>query len=761
MSVYSYTVNVDISVAAKDVSVDPLNIEEGSRDVKSATADVSLSVVSYAADVDTNSEWLASVDRDTLTLPTDQCRFLFDVSNPDCYPGAGGTLFDLSGNERNCEIRQLSTNADATGVSSNGPADDSGTLLDSFEASSDSIGSYVSLNKDKTVNTKYLRWQAPSDVPSSFTAFIVSAGANVADYAEEDDIDVELNDAILGKTDNLWFSSRGSGGYAHRNLHTYNRARFNYGASTDGVPDPQYAYYFFYRVGHTLYTIRDYYIYSQGRYILEDALYTDEFVARYASVGSDLFTTFSEPGGVGNGIQRASMAPAGPDVFSVTYEGNKARTYVNGKFVGERDVSSSRNDSSSGTWIKGVANNNDSTLRASAVQSGDIYAWGFYDRTFTEEEHLNIHKKFAQDVSPSKSVDLLNYPSYVQFNIADDIGKPDVTVDIPWNQEAIVNYDVNVDVSVQSSEVSLEEILPFTPGLLNITDQAEVAYSLRKLSFLHTGAAIRVRREDNDEERDIGFANNELDVTSLASFCEGTNGFVTTWYDQSGNFNNATQTNTPLQARIYNSATGVTRDNKENPTVIFNLTQSSQAYSFDGEVVLRSDNPDRFLISFVADVSDEDSDVGYVTSPNNNAGEYFSAKSNESYTPFNFFSYEGNYSRYRFRHTNETSTSPGENVNTSYALPDPFFTHDTIASFALYVDSEVKKLNVNGQNLSSSGARGWVNGSEKRSNIGRIGRGYAVDLNAGMYSEFIIWRNYSDGDLEKVQGNVNDHYSIY
>jgi len=458
VSVYSYTVNVDISVAAKDVSVDPLNIEEGSRDVKSATADVSLSVVSYAADVDTNSEWLASVDRDTLTLPTDQCRFLFDVSNPDCYPGAGGTLFDLSGNERNCEIRQLSTNADATGVSSNGPADDSGTLLDSFEASSDSIGSYVSLNKDKTVNTKYLRWQAPSDVPSSFTAFIVSAGANVADYAEEDDIDVELNDAILGKTDNLWFSSRGSGGYAHRNLHTYNRARFNYGASTDGVPDPQYAYYFFYRVGHTLYTIRDYYIYSQGRYILEDALYTDEFVARYANVGNDLFSMFPEPGGVGNGVQRASMAPAGPDVFSVTYEGNKARTYVNGKFVGERDVSSSRNDSSSGTWIKGVANNNDSTLRASAVQSGDIYAWGFYDRTFTEEEHLNIHKKFAQDVSPSKSVDLLNYPSYVQFNIADDIGKPDVTVDIPWNQEAIVNYDVNVDVSVKSFEASSEFI---------------------------------------------------------------------------------------------------------------------------------------------------------------------------------------------------------------------------------------------------------------------------------------------------------------
>lgn len=758
MSVYSYTVNVDISVAAKDVSVDPLNIEEGSRDVKSVTADVSLSVVSYTADVDTNSEWLASVDRNTLTLPTDQCRFLFDVSNPNCYPGAGGTLFDLSGNERNCEIRQLSTNADATGVTSNGPADDSGTLLDSFEASSDSIGSYVSLNKDKTVNTKYLRWQAPSDVPSSFTAFMVSAGANVADYAEEDDIDVDLNDAILGKTDNLWFSSRAGGGYAHRNLYTSNRGRTNYGSFTDGVPNPQYAYFFAYRAIHTLYTIRDYQIYSQARYILEDASYTDKFVARYPTIQSDLFSSFPEPGGVGNNIQRTSMAPAGPDVFSVTYEGNKARTYVNGKFVGERDVSSSRVDSTSGTWLTGVANNNDSTIRANSVQSGDIYAWGFYDRTFTEEEHLNIHKKFAQDVSPSKSVDLLNYPSYVQFNIADDIGKPDVTVDIPWNQEAIVNYDVNVDVSVQSSEVSLEEILPFTPGLLNITDQAEVAYSLRKLSFLHAGAAIRVRREDNDNERDIGFANNELDVTSLASFCEGTNGFVTTWYDQSGNFNNATQTSLTRQARIYNSSTGVTTDNKGNPTIIFNLTQSSQSYSFDSEVVLRNANPDRFLISFVADVSDEDSDVGYTTNPNNNSGEYFAGT---SFAQFNFFSYEGNSSRYRFRHTNETSTSPGENVNTNYALPDPFFTHDTIASFALYVDSEVKKLNVNGQNLSSSGASGWVSGGERRSNIGRIGRGYSVDLNAGMYSEFIIWRNYSDGDLEKVQGNVNDHYSIY
>jgi hypothetical protein len=34
-------------------------------------------------------------------------------------------------------------------------------------------------------------------------------------------------------------------------------------------------------------------------------------------------------------------------------------------------------------------------------------------------------------------------------------------------------------------------------------------------------------------------------------------------------------------------------------------------------------------------------------------------------------------------------------------------------------------------------------------------------FNEGMYSEIIVWENHSDGDVQKVQANINHYYSIY
>jgi len=448
VSTYSYTVDVDISAASADISVDPISIEDGSRNVRSIQLLFDpLSTQSRNVDVETNTQWLNSVSRDTIVIPTDNMRFFFDVSNPDCYPGSGGTLFDLSGNNRDCEIRQLSTNEDNAPASSNsvpGVADDSGTLLDSFESSSDSVGSYISLNKDASVNTKYLRWQAPSDVPSNFTVFIVSSGENISNYSDVED--PGFDGTIIGDVSPLRISTRGGAGFQASNVYTSSINRYNYGAFVDNVPDPQYAYYTYYTILHTLYTIRDYQVVSQGRYFLQDSTYTDAFLASSVFLGEDMFTTFTEPGGSGNLVQRLRFSPLTPNVFSVTYEGNKARTYLDGQFIGERDVSSSRADSTSGTWISGVFHNTDSTLREASIQRGDMYAWGFYDRTLTEEEHLNIHKKYRQDINPSKDVDLLGYPSYVQFNVLDDFGRPDLNVDIDLSP-SVVSVDIPLSAS--------------------------------------------------------------------------------------------------------------------------------------------------------------------------------------------------------------------------------------------------------------------------------------------------------------------------
>lgn len=101
-----------------------------------------------------------------------------------------------------------------------------------------------------------------------------------------------------------------------------------------------------------------------------------------------------------------------------------------------------------------------------------------------------------------------------------------------------------------------------TLGLLDAYPGAAAAYSVRKLRNAYTGSAIRVRRSSDNTEQDIGFSGGNLDTTSLTSFCSGTNGFVTTWYDQSGNGNNATQTLAVNQPQIVSSGSVINVNGK-------------------------------------------------------------------------------------------------------------------------------------------------------------------------------------------------------
>jgi hypothetical protein len=109
-------------------------------------------------------------------------------------------------------------------------------------------------------------------------------------------------------------------------------------------------------------------------------------------------------------------------------------------------------------------------------------------------------------------------------------------------------------------------------GLLDTYSGAAAAYSLRLLRSAYTGDAIRVRRASDNTEQNIGFVNNELDTSSLTSFCSGTNGFVTTWYDQSGNGYNATQTTAANQPQIVSSGSVISANGKA--TLEFFLSQN-------------------------------------------------------------------------------------------------------------------------------------------------------------------------------------------
>jgi hypothetical protein len=94
-------------------------------------------------------------------------------------------------------------------------------------------------------------------------------------------------------------------------------------------------------------------------------------------------------------------------------------------------------------------------------------------------------------------------------------------------------------------------------GFLATYSGAAAAYSVRRL-ISTARYAMAVRRASDNAVLPIGFdANGNLDTATLASFCAGTNGFVSVWYDQSGNGLNATQTTTANQPKIYDSSTGV------------------------------------------------------------------------------------------------------------------------------------------------------------------------------------------------------------
>jgi hypothetical protein len=91
--------------------------------------------------------------------------------------------------------------------------------------------------------------------------------------------------------------------------------------------------------------------------------------------------------------------------------------------------------------------------------------------------------------------------------------------------------------------------LKATP-LLDIFQGAGAAWSLRRLRSAYTGNCICVRRSADNTQLNIGFKNGMLDTAALLAFTGTGNGFVTIFYDQSGNNQNLVQTLETRQPQI-------------------------------------------------------------------------------------------------------------------------------------------------------------------------------------------------------------------
>jgi hypothetical protein len=189
------------------------------------------------------------------------------------------------------------------------------------------------------------------------------------------------------------------------------------------------------------------------------------------------------------------------------------------------------------------------------------YAGGAFDsRAVTFDTGQVLHSVVSGDGIYENAIQYSAFPSSLSITFDQILNGSSFEV-----QELII-YGSDQSTNRSGIETNVNDYFgiytPFTTGLLDDYGGAAAAYSLRRLSSTYTGDAIRVRRASDNAEQDIGFdIEGNLNTAALASFCSGTNGFVKTWYCQSGNSNDATQTTTANQPKIYDSATGVITEN--------------------------------------------------------------------------------------------------------------------------------------------------------------------------------------------------------
>lgn len=259
-------------------------------------------------------------------------------------------------------------------------------------------------------------------------------------------------------------------------------------------------------------------------------------------------------------------------------------------------------------------------------------------------------------------------------------------------------------------------------GLLDTYPNAAAAYSVRKLRAAYTGSAIRVRRSSDNAEQNIGFSGGNLDTTSLTSFCSGTNGFVTTWYDQSGNANNAVQTTAANQPQIVSSGSVITRYGK--PTITY-------------------DGSNDFMLLTTAKLLNSDFSAYYVQATDQGTG---------------FGTLGDSGSNYRMTGVSITSNPDLTEIETSSGQTQ-FGVGLTERTDGLVVFNRASNaVNVWFNNETSTNNPSTNSGSI---NFNQLMRRSTFRYTSGGLQEVVVYLSNEASNQANIRNNINTHYAIY
>tara|TARA_R110001592_G_scaffold320417_2_gene598343 strand:- start:429 stop:1331 length:903 start_codon:yes stop_codon:yes gene_type:complete len=255
-------------------------------------------------------------------------------------------------------------------------------------------------------------------------------------------------------------------------------------------------------------------------------------------------------------------------------------------------------------------------------------------------------------------------------------------------------------------------------------------FSLRKLSSSYVGSAIQVRRDSDDATQNIGFVNNELDTTSLNSFCSGANGFISIWYNQSDTNNNMIQTTSSNQPKIYDSSNGVFINNGK-PSI-----------QFENSMYFESTNT-TFL-----NLSDVKSNFG-VFKTNVQATQIIMSKGH--YSNSQWFSYFTNISKIENAYDGFLSfgSSPNRhNQNLIYSNINNTGTD----GLKTYVNNSLEFQNTTTKDL--------IGTNTYKVNFGRSSR-YNTWYLQGNIQELVFFSSDQTSNKIAIETNLNSYYSVY
>ena len=252
-------------------------------------------------------------------------------------------------------------------------------------------------------------------------------------------------------------------------------------------------------------------------------------------------------------------------------------------------------------------------------------------------------------------------------------------------------------------------------GLLDTYSGAAAAYSLRQLSSTYSGDAIVVRRASDNTTQSIGFVNNELDTATLESFCSGTDGFVTTWYDQSGNGNDATQASASSQPKIVTAGS----------TILEN-----------GKAAVKWNGGTEYLASSFGTTYSQPNTIFVTANKTNHSGYLFDADNGSN----------------RHAQGNNDWIFAGSILGGAY----PYSSLGSQVLFTSYFNSTSSEAYINSTQTTSGDA-----GTSPINGLHLGNRNVAATPLTGNIQEFILYPTDELTNRTGIETNINTHYSIY